>query len=246
MAKLAIAKPNGNAMTDANKDLAFTTELQYMIILSERTDTSDGSNNLTISHGLGYIPAFYTFFNDGSGKWYRQLESGLGGSYADSSNIYIKTDNPSQQVRTVIFANSQSNADGGNLNNVSGKLRIAKPGYDATKETDLRRFLFASGGGVFKIKEKKTLTVTVHIDGSGNSNDSITYAHGLGYVPQVYVFLAGLQVPIFVFKAAGMSYSVDFTIDATNLVVNVTSSGNALVNGDTFEFNAQILLDKIA
>ena len=246
MARLAIAEPGGNAMTDADKDLVFTTDLDYMIILSERTDTSDGSNNLTINHGLGYIPAFYTFFNDGTGKWYRQLETGLGGSYADTSNIYISTDNPNQQVRTVIFANSQDNSIGSGRNNASGKLRIAKFGYDAEKDTDLRRFLFASGGGVFKIKEKKAMTVTVHLNGSGDSDDSVSYAHGLGYVPQVYVFLFGTQIPIFVFEAAGISYSVDFTIDATNLTVHVASSGYALVDGDTFNFNAQILLDKIA
>lgn len=241
-----IAKRGGDALSDAQKDLAFDSSLDYMIILQERTDTSNGSNDLTINHGLGYIPAFYTFFNDGAGKWYRQTESGLGGSYADASNIYIKTDNPSQQVRTVIFANSQDNSVGSGRNNASGRLRVAKPGYDAETETDLRRFRFASGGGVFKIKENKQLTVTVHLDGAGYSDDSITYAHGLGYVPQVYVFLGGQQIPIFQFIAAGMSYSVSFTIDATNLIVNVASGEYALVDGDQFVFNAQILLDKIA
>lgn len=241
-----IAKRGGDALTDAQKDLAFDSSLDYMIILQERTDTSNGSNDLTINHGLGYIPAFYTFFNDGSGKWYRQLESGLGGSYADTSNIYIKTDNPNQQVRTVIFANSQDNSVGSGRNNASGRLRVAKPGYDAETETDLRRFRFASGGGVFKIKENKQLTVTVHLDGAGYSDDSVTYAHGLGYVPQVYVFLGGQQIPIFQFIAAGMSYVVDFTIDATNLTVHVSSGEYALVDGDQFVFNAQILLDKIA
>jgi hypothetical protein len=241
-----VAVRGGDALADAQKDLAFDAGLNYMIILEERTDTSDGSNDLTINHGLGYIPAFYTFFNDGSGKWYRQIESGLGGSYADSSNIYIKTDNPSQQVRTVIFANSQDDSVGSGRNNASGRLRVAKPGYDAEIDTDLRRFRFASGGGVFKIKENKEIIVTVNVDGDGNSDDEITYAHGLGYVPQVYVFLGGQQIPIFQFIAAGMSYSVDFTIDSTNLTVKVISSGDILTDGDQFTFNVQILLDKIA
>jgi len=241
-----IAKRGGDALTDAQKDLAFDSSLDYMIILEERTDTSDGSNNLQITHSLGYIPAFYTFFEAADGSWYRQLETGLGGSYADSTKIYIQTDEPNQRVRTVIFANSQDNSVGSGRNNASGKLRVAKPGYDAEIETDLRRFRFASGGGVFKIKENKVLRVTVHLDGSGYSDDSVTYAHGLGYVPQVYVFLSGVQIPIFQFIAAGMSYNVDFTIDATNLTVHVASGEYALSDGDIFDFNAQILLDKIA
>lgn len=48
-----IAKRGGDALTDAPKDLAFDSSLDYMIILEERTDTSDGSNNLEITHGLG-------------------------------------------------------------------------------------------------------------------------------------------------------------------------------------------------
>ena len=241
-----IAKRGGNALTDAQKDLAFDSGLDYMIILEERTDTSDGSNNLQITHNLQYIPAFYTFFEAADGSWYRQLQTGLGGSYADSTKIYIQTDDPNQRVRTVIFANSQDNSVGTGRNNASGKLRVAKPGYDAETETDLRRFRFASGGGVFKVKENREMTVTVNLDEFGYSDDSVQYAHGLGYVPQVYVFLGGQQIPIFQFIAAGMSYSVDFTIDDTYLTVRVQSGEYAFAGGEEFVFNAQILLDKIA
>lgn len=241
-----IAGTNGNVLTDAQKDLVFDSSLDYMIILEERTDVSDGSGNLTISHGLGYPPAFYTFFSNGSGTWYRQLQSGLGGAYADTNNIYITTDSPSQSVRTVIFANSQDNAIGTGRNNAFGKLKMSKPTYNASTDTDLRRFVFASGNGIFKIKENKVLTVTVNLDGSGYSNDTVSYAHGLSYIPQVYVFLGGQQLPQFHFIAAGQSYSVDFSVDSTNVNVNVSSGQYALLNGDTFVFNVQILMDKIA
>jgi hypothetical protein len=240
-----IAKRGGDALIDAPKDLAFDSSLDYMIILEERTDTSDGSNNLEITHSLGYIPAFYTFFEGAGGVWYRQMQTALGGSYADSTKIYIKTDDANQRVRTVIFANSQDNSVGSGRNNASGKLRVAKAGYDAEIETDLRRFRFASGGGVFKIKENREMTVTVNLDGDGYSDDQVQYAHGLGYTPQVYVFLGGVQIPIFQFIAAGMSFSVDFTVDDTYLTVKVQSGEYALEDGDTFTFNAQILLDKI-
>jgi hypothetical protein len=244
-----IAKSGEDALTIDQKNLVFDIDNNYLVILEERTDQSDGSNNLEITHSLGYIPAFYTFFKDVStGKWYRQLQSGLDGNYADTSKIYITTDDPNQYVRTVIFGNSQSDTVGSGRNNASGRLRVAKAGYDAEVDTDLRRFKFASGGGVFKIKEKKSLTVTVNIDGSGNSYDTASYAHGLGYVPQVMVLLystTGIQIPLFDFLGAGMSVGFDFEVDDTNLTVSVNSSGYALGDGDEIDFIAHILLDKI-
>jgi len=237
-----------SALTTDQKDLVFDIDNDYMIILDERTDQSDGSNDLEITHNLGYIPSFYTFLKT-SGVWHRQLQSGLGGSYADTSKIYIKTDSANQYVRTVIWANSQDNSVGSGRNNASGKLRVSKFGYDAEKETDLRRFKFASGGGVFKIKEKKTFTVIVSTpDGSGNTDDSFQYAHGLGYTPQVYVLLydtTGIQIPAFFLIAAGVSIVFDYDIDDTYLTVKVQSSGYAFSGGEEIKFIAQILLDKI-
>lgn len=237
-----VAKRGGDALTDASKDLAFDIDSDYMIILQERTDTSNASNVLQITHSLGYLPAFYTFFEAADGSWYRQAQSGLGGSYADTSKIYIETDEPNQRVRTVIFANSQDNSVGSGRNNVSGRLRIAKATYDATVETDLRRFKFASGGGVFKIKEKRTITVTS--TGSGDGTFSNSYYHNLGYVPQVYVFHGGVQIPAFFFVAAGMSIGFEYTVDDEKITCTVfTSLGEGA--GIEFDFQAQILLDKI-
>lgn len=249
MSYFIVAKDGDDVITANQKDLVFDIDSDYLVILEERTDQSDGSNNLEITHNLGYIPAFYTFFkNVSTGKWYRQLQSGLDGNYSDNNKIYIVTDDPNQYVRTVIFGNSQSDAVGSGRDNANGKLRVAKTGYDAVTDTDLRKFKFASSGGVFKIKEKKQLTVTVNIDGSGNSSDSTSYAHGLGYVPQVAVLLystTGIQIPLFDFLAAGMSVSFDYVVDSTNLTVIVQSSGYALEDGDNINFVAQILLDKI-
>lgn len=236
-----VAKTNGS-INDVSKNLALDSGVDYMKILTERTDTSNASNMLEITHNLGYLPAFYTFFEGSDGRWYRQLSSGLGGSYADTSKIYIETDEPSQRVRTVIFANSQNNEVGTGNDNATGKLRIAKDGYNADEETDLRRFKFISSGGVFKIKEKKTFNVEVTAD---TGEDIVSYAHGLGYTPQVYVFAGGVQIPTFYFVAAGMSYGFDFDVDDTNLRVKVANNGGALGIGEIVSFQAQILLDKI-
>ncbi|MDX9798840.1 MAG: hypothetical protein RBT05_08275 [Bacteroidales bacterium] len=234
-----IAKDGQDALTTNQKDLVFDIDNDYMIILEERTDTSDGSGNLEITHGLGYIPAFYHYYESSAGVWERPLESGLGGAWADSNKIYIDTPDPNTRVRTVIWANSQDNSVGSGRNNASGKLKIAKAGYDAKTETDLRRFKFASGGGVLKIKEKKTITVSTTGDGSFSQS----YNHGLGYVPQVYVFMGGMQIPAFFFVAAGMSIGFSYTVDDEKITCHVfTSLGEPATD---YDFNAQILLDKI-
>jgi hypothetical protein len=240
MARLIVAK-TGGTIDDDVKDLAFDSDENYMVILEERIDTADGSGNLEITHNLGYLPSFYHFYESSAGVWERQLESGLGGAYTDTTKIYIQTPSASQRVKTVIWGNSQDNAVGTGRTNATGKLRIAKDGYDATIDTDLRRFKFASSGGVFKISEKKTLSITV----TGSGTFTKQYAHGLGYVPQVYVFAGGLQIPIFQFIAAGMSYFFSYTIDDTNLTVTVENNGGGMVVPVTIDFNAQILLDKI-
>lgn len=239
---MLVAQPGGSVLDDLAKDLAFTSEANYMLLLSERTDTSDGSGNLTITHNLGYMPAFYHFYEESSGVWRRPIESGIGGSYATNTQIFHKTPSGNQRVRTVIWANAQSDATGSGNNNVSGHLKIAKDGYDVSEETDLRRFNFASLKGTFKIKEKKRLQVTV----SGtDTTDTASYAHGLGYVPQVYVFVAGIQIPSFYFIAAGTSYEFNYYVTNTHLVISVTNAGGAIPTSEVVTFDAQILLDKI-
>lgn len=240
----AILDPLG-VPVDADKDLAFTSDQNYMSIISERTDTSNGSNDLTIAHGLGYIPCFNVFFDDGTGTWYKPTYSGAAGNYADTSNIYIKTDTPNQDVRTVIWGDSQDNGINTGNNNASGKFKVAKNGYNAT-DTDITHFKFCSNGGVFKIKETVALEVTVNQDAFGDSDDTETYAHGLSYVPQVHVFSNGQQLPQFQYIAAGVTINLEYSIDSTNLNVRVLTSGFAVGDGDKFQFQAHILLDKIA
>ncbi len=250
-----IAKDGQSAVTTNQKDLVFDIENDYMVILEERIDNSGSNKRVEITHGLGYIPTFYHFHEETPGVWKRPPESGLGGvagiggAYADNNKIYIHTPNANQRVRTVIWGNAQDNSGGGNRNNATGRFKVAKAGYDAEVETDLRRFKFASGGGVFKIKEKRKLTVTVHLDTNGDSDDTVQYAHNLGYVPHVYVLLksgnSGVQIPSNHFMGAGVAVEYDYSITSTDLRVHVRSYGYALNNGEKIDFIAQILLDKV-
>lgn len=80
MAQLLVAKPGGN-ISDSEKDLVFTSNRDCLKEkLSGLTDT-DNSGNLTITHNLGYIPAFTVFVADYSDQsiWY---------SYDNISDVY--------------------------------------------------------------------------------------------------------------------------------------------------------------
>ncbi|NCD18111.1 MAG: hypothetical protein EOL91_12550 [Actinobacteria bacterium] len=237
MSKLKIAKTGGN-INDQQKDLVFDSDLDYLVILEERTDTSDANGKIEITHNLGYLPAFYTFFKYG-GVWTRASSEN---TYTDTSKIYIDTYDPNIEVRTIIWANSQDNTIGSGRDNASGVLKIAKSGYDASTDTDLRRFDFVSSKGTLKIKETKRISVEItNTDGDNMQS----YNHNLGYVPQVFVFVNGQQIPAFYKVAFGMFFGFDFSVNSTSLTVNAWSTNDAL-EGGTIDFDATIFMDKIA
>ena len=240
MATAKIAKPNGT-IDDAIKDLVFTSDSNYMIFLSERTDTSNGSGILEFNHNLGYIPAFYPFEEISSGVWQPPFNN----CWATDTIIHIETINNNANVRTILFGNSQSNATGIGNSNVSGRFKVAKPGSDATTSTDLRKFKFVSGEGTFKISEQTTVNVSVT---SANGTFTATHAHGLGYVPQVYCLLfqtTGVSLPFFDFQGAGISAEFSYSVDSTNLTCKVQNNGGAVSSPSTVTFKAHILYDKI-
>lgn len=240
MSRIRIAPTGEDVSTTTSKDMVFDSNLDYMLILSERTDTSNGSGLLEIIHSLGYLPSFYHFESTDGTNWTRPIASGVGGAYSDTNKIYINTPDPYTYVRTIVWANSQDNTDGGTRNNATGKMLIVKNGFDVTEETDLRRFKFASGGGVLKIKEKRVITVS----GSGDGTFSSSYNHGLGYVPQVVVSVGGMQIPSIFSAGGGMNISYYFKVNSSAVTCFVTTT-----LGEPYtevSFNTQILMDKIA
>lgn len=67
-------------------------------------------------------------------------------------------------------------------------LRVSKPGEDVYTAAD-NELIFNSDQNIFKIVSEVNLSITA----SANTNNTTTYAHGLGYTPAVIGFLnAGL------------------------------------------------------
>ena len=257
MSRMIVAR-TGGTIDDATKDLAFDSASNYMIILDEVDGTSVeaplsevGGGIFEYTHNLGYKPNFYHFQESSAGLWSRPYESGTGGSRSDNNKIYISTSDPIQNVHLIIWANSNDGSIGTGRNNATGRLKIAKSGYSAS-DTDLRRFVFTSGEGTLIIKEKKSVTVTANTSyDSGYDgyiwNDTVEYAHGLDYVPQVIVFSGGIQIPTSVHLPGLGNYWLDFSVD--NQKVYLTFSGATIDNdfdGIEKTFDMQILFNKIA
>jgi len=255
MAELIIAK-QGGSVTDAEKDLAFTSNRACSIELLNNTVniTTDGSGYGTanITHGLGYIPQFFGFVRDplATTEWYPINDGYMGCSVgADTSKLYFTIDykEPSVTyvVRYSVFANRLDNGTGSGNSNVSGKCRIAKSGYKADTETDARNMQFFSGASVYKVDDTLSGTTVMTVNDYINEK---TIVHGLGYVPVVFVLNSasrgisdnGQMLPN---GFDLMSYSItstSFTIYYEDLL---WSYGDPTYE---MEFKYKILRDKIA
>ena len=88
--KFAIAKSGKNIpdITD-ERDFIFTTDLDYLKDSESGLKDTDNNGDLTITHSLGYVPAFTIFFADYSdtSEWY-SLDS-VSNVYATSTQIVI-------------------------------------------------------------------------------------------------------------------------------------------------------------
>lgn len=193
MAELIIAK-NGGDVYDTEKDLSFTSNRDCLVEMisgttSVTTDAS-GFGYTTINHNLGYIPQFLGFVRDpdSTGDWYPINDGYMGSSVsADTTKMYFiisKQANKSYIFQYSIFSNKVDNGAGSGNSNVSGKLRIAKTGYNASTETDARNMRFFSGGSVYKVDESLSGTATMWVNDFINT---ATISHNLGYVPTVFV-----------------------------------------------------------
>ncbi len=99
---------------------------------------------------------------------------------------------------------------------MSSVIKVALPGYNALTDTDPNHFSLFVDNSVdyILIKEKTRNKQSVNAT-------NVTVAHGLGYVPLVYVYVeisSGVWRQIFSRALDGTGYW--YTINATNLVLN--------------------------
>lgn len=231
MAVLRIAKPNGNAETDDEKALVMTSERACVIEMfsgiGHITTDVDGNGTFEFTHNLGYVPAFLAFEKGylDTTYWYDTYVIAFS---ADTIKFYAKAiyldPNTTYDIFYSIAGNRNDNAVGSGNNNVSGRLRIAKDGYNPMTETDVRNMKFMSGKNVWKVDPILSGSVTQEINGGYPDPTIITIPHNLGYVPMALVLWYGggkmLPYTVPLYGAPFMIYR----LDSTNLYLEVRSA----------------------
>lgn len=89
MAFIKIAKPTKSALSTDERDLAFSSKLDYLKEQDSALVDTDNSGDLTITHNLGYVPAFAIFVADYSDTtmWFSYDQ--IGDVYATSTQLVI-------------------------------------------------------------------------------------------------------------------------------------------------------------
>lgn len=253
MPQLIVAQ-EGGSVDDAEKDLVFTSNRACLIeVISATIDIStDGSGFGTaeVTHDLGYRPSYYAFARDplATGDWYPLGDGYMGlQTSVDTTKLYLAIDgkeaSSTYRVKYYIFGNQLENGTGSGNNNVTGKLRISKPGYDAETETDARNMQFFSGTNVFKVDTALSGSASVTID---DFIKEIVVPHNLGYVPFIlvcndsyYGFPLGQMLP-----SAAYDVRFSYKIDSTNLTIIIEDDSGGAPPG-LASFKYKITRDRI-
>ena len=250
MAKLLIAKRGGDALVDAEKDLAFTSARACLIELQIGTIaiTTDGSGNASayVEHNLGYYPSVIMFEKGFLDSTYWHASTGYDWKVTTARiNFNLVGYDPSTTYyfHYRISGNRQDNAVGSGNNNVSGRLRISKAGYDAETEQDARNMQFFSGANVIKVDDNLSDSVTRQIGLNYPFPTVITIAHNLGYPPVCFVLLETTGKISPSIDALYDGFQLFHYVDSSNLYIEVQAEG---VETPTWTFKYKITRDRIA
>lgn len=89
MAVFKVAKSGKDAFSTDERDLAFSSKFDYLKEVSSGLADTDTSGNLTITHNLGYVPAFTVFMADYSDQSIWHSYDQAGDIYATSTQLII-------------------------------------------------------------------------------------------------------------------------------------------------------------
>jgi hypothetical protein len=252
---MKIAK-QGGSVDSAEKDLVFTSNRScVMELFSDYIDiTTDGSGfgNAEFTHGLGYRPANLCFVRDplDTRNWYPASDGYMAlGTSVDTNKLYLAIDYKEEssvyRVKYSIFGNQQEDGTGTGKENVTGKIRVAKSGYDASTEKDARNMRFFSGKNTLKIDEYLSGSCTLIVD---DFIKTITIPHDLGYVPYAmvlndtsYGYATGQMLPSVIGNPTSSFY-----VNSSNLVIIVEDYISGGSPTFTMTFKYKIFRDKIA
>lgn len=89
MAVFKVAKTGKDALSTDERDLAFSSKLDYLKEQDSGLTETDNNGDLTITHNLGYVPAFTVFVADFSDTTVWFPYDSIGNVYATSTQLVI-------------------------------------------------------------------------------------------------------------------------------------------------------------
>lgn len=182
-----------DALTETDPDrFSLYADSDWILIKehSRGSGTISFGSSQTISHNLGYIPAYIVWAEVDDGT-YRMVnaQSPLGGgwkSYATTSDLIIQNQYSSSYTgyRYYIFYDDMSTGGTPSITESDVAIKVSKSGVDALSSTNPNDYIFHSDLNTFKILGEGTI-----LNQTVDSNPKVfTLAHGQGSAIAVYGF----------------------------------------------------------
>lgn len=86
---IKVSVPGEDVKTASDRNLSLKSDLKLLKVHTSATGQSITSDK-TVNHGLGYVPQFVAFVNDGTNTYFCTGHTSYGVARTDSSNLYIK------------------------------------------------------------------------------------------------------------------------------------------------------------
>jgi hypothetical protein len=224
MARMIVATTGYNISSDL-RYLSLDSNVGNLMTIDEPYINAGTSQ---YQHGLGYFPTTFEFFKYGS-QWFPVGSSvfDLSGIFQpadvsieyDTDKVYFTYNTIQSDIKLFISGNAADNQTGSGKNTASGKLKIAKDGFNIPDITDIRQFKFCSGLDTFK--KDLALSGTTSISSNGSFN-KVEITHNLGYVP---VIIAKLVSNTFYSSFNNSMLPINMTLfDVTPISFYITST----------------------
>lgn len=237
---IKIALPGYNALTDTDPNhfaLYVDQEVDYILIKEKEKDSVSVTTDLTVSHGLDYVPLCFVFGEVSSGVWRKLFSHPLdtGGLWfeVDDTDLILHntTGSPKNFSYNIFYDDITSVAQPLDPQPLHMGFVVGKIGVNAEEATDPNDFIFHSDYNTFKIIEEATVQLTL---AASTNNQSFSVAHNQPFIPvasafakevgvdQVFLPNSG-NVDVWVassgYEFTGILFNY-FSTDATNITFN--------------------------
>lgn len=193
---ILIALHGYDATKDTNPDhfALFADQLTDYILIKEKargTGNVANSSDLTIAHGLGYVPFCLAFIEVSPGRWRKLFSADQTGnnSYFSINSTNLVIHNGSGSAKNVGYYIFYDNVDTTGaaqaiVSTIKNIVALSKIGKNVFSQ-NVNDFIFNSLLNTFKIVVEGTKSITL---AASTNNQVFTQAHGLDFVPLVDAF----------------------------------------------------------